>query len=586
MEDTHLGGPAKFGTPVEPRKALEYSSDVDSSIRRGRKMKVSVSARCNHVWVVLIVVLATACYVWGGSPLGGTVKSSTGGALAGIPVRAHLEKSNTTVSVYTNSRGEYSYPELSLSPGLYSVAIQMAEFEPVKKAVELVAGKEGRLDFALHSRKPSPRDVTISEIVTALPGSDEVKLSLTQCGNCHSLEFALLNRRRDREQWAQTIAKMGMMGAIGVVGAQARGGRSSWNKPGTKFFTGTPEKRAQLADYLALLEGPASGKIPIKLRPRPTADASTRIVVTEYEVPRGGDPTMLRGDLRVGWPHDVLVDPNGKYVWYDDHFIDLVGRLDKKTGETKEFRYSRKPGSRTGYGIRFDHKGNILVRGARFDPRTEQFTPRSGGIEVDPAGNYWSTGGGLTKVDAKSDKVTRYPYPTDDGTYGMGVDSQGRVYYDVFHGGRVGRWDPKTQKLTEFPTPTPASGPRRGQMDAQDRWWFAEFFAGSIAMFDGKTDVIKEWPIVGPNAAPFTAPFVAPYMVAFDDKNNVAWTTDFNNNRLYRFDVKTETFTEFMMPEPHVEIRHLVVDSSTDPPTLWFPDYRPPGKIVKLQAFN
>ena len=210
-------------------------------------MKVSVSARSNHAWVVLIVVLATACYVWGESPLGGTVKSSTGEALAGIPVRAHLEKSNRTVSVYTNSRGEYSYPELSLSPGLYSVAIQMAEFEPVNKAVEIATGKKGRLDFALHSREPSPRDVNISEIVTALPGSDEVKLSLTQCGNCHSLEFALLNRRRDREQWAQTIAKMGMMGAIGVVGAQARGGRSSWNKPGTKFFTGTPEKRAQLA---------------------------------------------------------------------------------------------------------------------------------------------------------------------------------------------------------------------------------------------------------------------------------------------------------------------------------------------------
>ena len=66
---------------------------------------------------------------------------------------------------------------------------------------------------------------------------------------------------------------------------------------------------------------------------------------------------MLRGDLRVGWPHDVLVDPNGKYVWYDDHFIDLVGRLDKKTGETKEFRYSREPGSRTDTGYASIIKG-------------------------------------------------------------------------------------------------------------------------------------------------------------------------------------------------------------------------------------
>ena len=145
-------------------------------------------------------------------------------------------------------------------------------------------------------------------------------------------------------------------------------------------------------------------------------------------------------------------------------------------------------------------------------------------------------------------------------------------------------FDPKTEKIRELPTPTPASGPRRGEMDAQDRYWFAEYFAGRIAVLDPKVETIREWPIL-PGLAPFAAPFPAPYTVAVDNKNQVVWTTDFNSNRIYRFDIKTERFTEYLMPEPGVEIRDLMMDNSTTPATLWIPDYRPPGKIVKVQAW-
>ena len=46
------------------------------------------------------------------SLLSGRVTSTTGVALAGIPVRAHRVNSPVTVAVYSNSRGEYSFPEL------------------------------------------------------------------------------------------------------------------------------------------------------------------------------------------------------------------------------------------------------------------------------------------------------------------------------------------------------------------------------------------------------------------------------------------------------------------------------------------
>ena len=44
------------------------------------------------------------------SLLAGKVVSSTGEALAGIPIKAHRDNSSITVAVYTDTKGEYSFP--------------------------------------------------------------------------------------------------------------------------------------------------------------------------------------------------------------------------------------------------------------------------------------------------------------------------------------------------------------------------------------------------------------------------------------------------------------------------------------------
>ena len=97
-------------------------------------------------------------------------------------------------------------------------------------------------------------------------------------------------------------------------------------------------------------------------------------------------------------------------------------------------------------------------------------------------------------------------------------------------------------------------------------------------MLDPVSGTIREWAIS-------ENPYAAPYDVAVDNYNNTVWTNDFNNNRVFRFDMQTEQITEFLMPEANIEIRHLFVDGSTTPATLWIPDYSPPGKILKLQAW-
>jgi len=578
-------------------------------------MKTTTSARPTlkkrYTWAVaLLVVLAAAClYDWPAgnaadepSLLGGKVTSSTGQALAGIPVRAHRDNSAITVSVYTNSRGEYSYPGWSdVSAGSYSVAIELADFEPVKReGVALAAGKTAKLDFALTSRTPSVEDATASEIVAALPGTDEQKHLLIQCDNCHSLQHAF-RVPRDKEGWTQIIKRMAGERAI------------SRETPNTRAF-GQKQYVEPLAEYLAQVRGPGSSDaIPFKLRPRPTSDASTRLVVTEYDIPRSGsrEVHIIRGDRRAVWPHDVLPEPKGPYVYYTDHFSYNLGRLDRRTGETKEFPYALLPGMgreeggmvtqaqlRAGnpgggaHDMQFDPQGNVVFGmgggTVRFNTKTEEFTPWASGSNMfgqDAAGNIWYLEEGFHKLDPKTGEVKTFNIPGDveGATYDMETDAQGRAFMNMFRESRIGMYDPATDKFETFPTPSHGSGPRRGDMDAQGRPWMGLYWAGRVGMFDPKTRQVKEYSL-RPDHKPFGPPFISPYSVAVDDKNQFVWANDFNSNRIYRVDIRTGQSTEYMTPVPY-EIRDLTTDETADRPTVWIPAYRPPSKMVKIQTY-
>jgi len=536
------------------------------------------------------------------SLLRGRVASSSGQPLAGVPVRAHRENSNIAVSVYTNSRGDYLFPGWSdLSAGSYSIGIDVPDFEPVRReAVMLSAGKTARLDFTLPSRQPSITDATASEIVAALPGSNDQKHLLVQCDNCHSLQFAL-RTPRTKEEWTQIIRRMAGERAV------------SRETPGTRAF-GQKKYVEPLAEYLASIRGPGSSdQIPFQLHPRPTSEAATRLVVTEYDIPRSGtrDLNIIRGDRRFAWPHDIVLDPKSPYAYYTDHFSYRLGRLDRRTGETKESPYTLLPGmGREGMGIvtegqaragnpgggahdiAFDPDGNVVFGmgggTVRFNPRTEEFTPWASGSNMfgmDPAGKVWYLDKGLHKLDLKSGEVKHYTVPdgTDDDTYDMETDAQGRSIMALFRLGKIGLFDPKTEEYAAYPTPTPGSGPRRGEMDARGRLWVGLYWAGRVGLFDPSKREVTEYALI-PGNKPYTPPFPSPYTVAVDDKNQIVWTTDFNSSRIYRLDMKTAESTEFFMPSPY-EVRDLTVDKTASRPTLWIPAYRPPSRMVKVQVW-
>jgi len=530
------------------------------------------------------------------SLLTGKVVSTTGEPLAGIPIKAHRDNSKITVAVYTDTKGEYSFPDWSdLTPGGYKIAIELPDFEGVAQPVSVAAGKSAKADFTLKSKPLAYEDATVSEIVAALPGTDHQKTLFSQCGNCHTLQWAL-RAPRTKDEWVVIIKRMA-------------GRAADMHQPGTYAYS-QKQFIEPLAEYLAQIRGPGSSDvIPFKQRPRPTIAAATNLVVTEYGLPRGGahELYMIRGDRRFVWPHDVIM--NDKHVYYTDHFSYVLGRLDLKTGEGVELPFALPGGAGRGsrneldgragdpgggaHELQFDRYGNVIVGmdngTVKYDPKTGRFMSWAVGspmFGVDKEGNVWSsrTQGELNKIDVSSEvlKPVTYLIPKNGGIYDMDTDSKGRTHLYIWREGKMGLFDPEKVAYSEYKTPTPMAGPRRGKIDAQDRLWAAEFFAGQVLMFDADKKELKEYPLI-PGVKPFTAPYAAPYSTSPDDKHNIVWTNDFNASRLYKIDMTTGQSTEYMTPSNY-ELRDLKVDSEAPRPTVWLPSYRPPAMMVKVQV--
>jgi virginiamycin B lyase len=558
-------------------------------------------------WAGLLVILVSACSPQDtpaasvatepGALLAGRVLSETGEPVAAVPVQAHRQGSNITVSVYTDKTGAYVFPAWSdVAPGAYDVAVALPDFKHITRmGVALASGKTAMLDFTLQPREPDYSEATAAEIVAALPGTDEQKVLFAQCGNCHTIQHALATART-KEGWAQIIRLMA-------------GDRNvSRDYPGSKTY-GQKRFVEPLAEYLASIRGPGSSdQIPFKPRPRPTDDAATRLVVTAYDLPRGGqrEIDMLRGDPRFVWPHDVKVDAN--YAWYTDHFSSVLGRLDKKTGEVTELRYPLPPGGgrdmtiaagedRAGnpgggsHDLLFDSKGDLIIgmddATVRYDPAKNSFVHWTAGnnmFGLDAHDHVWETDDGapLTEIDTTTGKITMHKIPTNDGVYDMDTDSKGRTLINIWRNAKIGVYDPATDKYAEYATATPEAGPRRGEIDAQDRLWVTLYYAGRLMRFDPATGEMKEFPLIAGTKA-YAAPYTSPYSASVDNARHWVWTNDFNSGRLFRFDEASETFTEYALPLPY-EMRDLTVEAGTARPTLWIPSYRPPSQIVKVQV--
>jgi virginiamycin B lyase len=203
-------------------------------------------------------------------------------------------------------------------------------------------------------------------------------------------------------------------------------------------------------------------------------------------------------------------------------------------------------------------------------------------VIVDKDGVAWYSSFGepfLGRLDPKTGKVTEFPLPElkrdfPTGSLGLRTDPAGNLWLGMMYQGGIAKFDPKTEKLTTWSLPAAVNidaaqvnmvSPQHSDVDGKV-WTQNNGFAG-IHRLDLASGAIETF-------EPFRdAPKGEPhniYDVIPDSKNNV-YFTDFRHRHIGRIDAKTGEVKLYAAPTPASAPRRGTMDAND---RLWFAEYR------------
>ena len=216
--------------------------------------------------------------------------------------------------------------------------------------------------------------------------------------------------------------------------------------------------------------------------------------------------------------------------------------------------------------------------------------------------------------------ITEYdlPRPTVE-PHDVIVDAEGMAWYSNFGEQTLGKLDPKTGKVMEYPVPEPKKGSPTGALslrsDKDGNLWLGLMYQASIAKFDRKTEKFQIWTVppelnkdntqinmtspksytvdgklwtqnngfAGVHRVDLKSgkwetwdPFKESprghniYDVIADSQNN-AYFTDIGKEHIGRIDAKTGKITLYPTPTPSSGPRRGMMDAQE---RLWFGEYR------------
>ncbi|MGA7807485.1 virginiamycin B lyase family protein [Bradyrhizobium sp.] len=215
-----------------------------------------------------------------------------------------------------------------------------------------------------------------------------------------------------------------------------------------------------------------------------------------------------------------------------------------------------------------------------YDLPRETMAPHD--VMLDKDGIVWFSGFGeqvLGRLDPKTGKVTEYPYPkhredAPTGSLGLRADPAGNLWLGNMYQATIVKFDPKDEKFQFWTLPAEQNidaaqinmvSPQHSDVDGKV-WTQNNGFAG-VHRLDIATGKIETW-------EPFAS---APrgqshniYDVIPDSENN-AYFTDFRQGQIGRIDAKTGKISLFQTPTPHSAPRRGNMDGQD---RLWFGEYR------------
>ncbi|MFL5247560.1 MAG: hypothetical protein ACJ79V_07010 [Myxococcales bacterium] len=191
-------------------------------------------------------------------------------------------------------------------------------------------------------------------------------------------------------------------------------------------------------------------------------------------------------------------------------------------------------------------------------------------------GSLWYTGqmtNKLGRVDPKTGAVKEYPLKTaHSGPHGLVEDKGGNIWYTGNTGALIGKLDPKTGEVTEYKMPDPeAKDPHTLIFDQKGILWFTVQNANRLGRLDPATGEIK---LLTPPSQKSR-----PYGMAVDSKGAVFFV-QFGINSVGRVDPRTLDIREYPLPDPASRPRRIAITSDD---VVWYTDFSR-GYLGRLDA--
>lgn len=540
-------------------------------------MRKVLSAAC------MVLLFAPSGYA---ATMSGTITGPDGAPFRAAFIRAQNTKTRITTSVLSDNQGKYW---VDLAPGVYEVWVQSTGYKSDRRADVKIETAAVPLNFALQKSAVQWTQLTKYQGAYLLPEGPNRDVVRDQCFSCHGMGKTASVGRRDKAGWMDAIALMPALGGptvrpeiankvadyfAAVFGPDSETPLSPAQLPGYEkvkqehdYFsdealnavyvdypltssgnpadrpgTGYPDKAGnvwmEMDGGLAKLN-PVSGELKVFRLPAPNTSASI---------------------------HEVLPTSDGASVWLTVTGLNAFARFDVKTEKFDPVLKDEYGGERPA-----QQEPNTPWPELRMSPGGQNGAPRTHTAIMDLEGNVWGTGRPLKKLDVKTGKFTNFSEVPD--TYGIALDKQGNVWFAEFNSRdhwNIGKVDPKTNTVTKYEPPNGEVGrPRRLKIDSQGNVWFGQYFDGAIAKFDPRTEKFTQYKLPGP------MPTV--YGLGMDASDNV-WYASMYTDVIGRIDSKTGKIVEFPSPYGERATRDMWADAQG---RIWFGNqpYRSVGSI-------
>jgi virginiamycin B lyase len=464
-----------------------------------------------------------------GATVTGTVKGPDGAPFKGAFVQAQNAKTRITADVLSDREGRYQVE--NLPAGEYDLRIRAVGYraEP-RSGVSLTAAQHASFDWALQKGIVHWSDLSLYQSKKLLPEASGKQVLFAKCFVCHGIQTRMAAVVRDESGWRDKVNYM----------------RDAMAFELSRRFTDQDEN--DVVAYLTSVFGPESilprspAELPeYKELVRNFSDDAMKIAYVEYEMPgpnrmpwgpapdkdgfiwmpyygRGNKIAMLDPKTAAveefpvpeqvtAGVHSAFPAPDGT-VWFTEFALNKIGKWDPRTKEMTEYQDTgdvpnERPSKHT---IRLDRQGKVWITGSpltRFDPETGKFfhfneVPSSYGIAFDKEGNVWfavlKPDGNIGRVDTKTLKVSQWAPPTKGMPQRIQVDSRGFVWFTERRGGKLGRFDPKTETFKEYELPGADPSPYALGIDASGAIWYASTDLDTIGRLDPDTGKVVEYP--------------------------------------------------------------------------------------------